>query len=51
MEVSVVSTEQFPGYVFPDPSSNLNVTDSIKLPSDIFTDAGTGWLSLFETSL
>ncbi|XP_065058390.1 adhesion G-protein coupled receptor D1-like isoform X2 [Rhopilema esculentum] len=42
MEVSVVSTEQFTGYVFPDPSSNLSVSESIKLPSGIFKDTATG---------
>ena len=42
MEVSVVSTKQFDGYTFPDPASKLNITDSIKLPSDIFTNSLAG---------
>ena len=42
MEVSVVSTDQFTGYAFPDPTSKLNITDSIKLPSEIFTNSAAG---------
>jgi len=39
MEVSVVSTNGFAGYTFPDPTSKLNVTDSIKLPPEIFANS------------
>ena len=42
MEVSVVSTNGFAGYTFPDPTSKLNVTDSIKLPPEIFANSVAG---------
>ena len=52
MEVSVVSTNDFTGYTFPDPSSNLNITDSIKVPSEIFTNSVAGNSNvLYEYSL
>ena len=42
MEVSVFHTSGFRGYRFPDPASNLNVTDSIHLPAGIFKNATEG---------
>eukprot|EP00112_Aurelia_sp_Birch-Aquarium-sp1_P019294 Seg4743.1 transcript_id=Seg4743.1/GoldUCD/mRNA.D3Y31 product="Adhesion G protein-coupled receptor L2" protein_id=Seg4743.1/GoldUCD/D3Y31 len=42
MEVSVVETDGFSGYTFPDQSSQLNVNESIKLPSAIFKGSSAG---------